>query len=119
MNSFVDYSDPLEIFSHLLIGSEGTLAFISAVTLDTVPEYEHKTTGLILYNSSDSACNSVMYFKDSGASAIEFLDDNALRTAVNIQNPPYSPKEIEDGFSGILVEYHCENHDQLINRFKE
>ena len=57
-----------------------------------------------------------MDFKDSGASAIEFLDDNALRTAVNIQSPPYSPKEIEDGFSGILVEYHCEDHGQLINR---
>ena len=116
MNSFVDYSDPLDIFSHLLIGSEGTLAFISAVTLDTVPDYEHKSTGLILYNSSISACNSVMDFKDSGANAIEFLDDNALRTAVNIQNPPYNSKEIEDGFSGILVEYHCKDYEILTKR---
>ena len=113
MNSFIDYSDPLDIFSHLLVGSEGTLAFISSVTLNTISDFEHKATGLIIYNNSRSACNFVTDFKDSGATAIEFLDDRSLKTAVNIHKPPYNSKNIEENFAGLLIEYQCENEDEL------
>ena len=113
MNSFIDYSDPLDIFSHLLVGSEGTLAFISSVTLNTISDFEHKATGLIIYNNSSSACNFVTDFKDSGATAIEFLDDRSLKTAVNIHKPPYNSKNIEENFAGLLIEYQCENEDEL------
>ncbi len=36
LNAFLDYSTPAEIFSHLLIGAEGTLAFIAEAVLETV-----------------------------------------------------------------------------------
>ncbi len=54
LNAFLDYSDPVEIFSHLLIGSEGTLAFIAEAVLETVPDLPVKYTGLL--SISGSAC---------------------------------------------------------------
>jgi hypothetical protein len=42
MNSFLDYNHPLDIFSHLLVGAEGTLAFIANVTLKTIPDPPEK-----------------------------------------------------------------------------
>src|ERR1700728_1605325 len=38
LNAFLDFSHPLDIFSHLIIGSEGTLAFIAEAVLNTVPD---------------------------------------------------------------------------------
>src|SRR4029453_12949787 len=37
INALVDFTDPLDILAHLMIGSEGTLAFIAAITYRTVP----------------------------------------------------------------------------------
>lgn len=37
MNAFVDFDDPMDIFSHVLIGSEGTLAYIVSGELNTLP----------------------------------------------------------------------------------
>jgi D-lactate dehydrogenase len=40
LNALVDFSpdDPIAIIKHLIVGSEGTLAFISSVTYNTVPK---------------------------------------------------------------------------------
>ena len=43
INSFIDYDDPIDIIMHLMIGSEGTLAFISEITYRTV--IEHRAQG--------------------------------------------------------------------------
>ena len=44
LNSFLDYSKPVDILAHLIVGSEGTLAFIAEVTFSTVP-----LLGLLFY----------------------------------------------------------------------
>src|SRR5512133_3201007 len=38
LNALLDYSEPLDILSHLLIGSEGTLGFIAEAVLNTLPD---------------------------------------------------------------------------------
>ena len=37
-------SDPIEIIKRLMIGSEGTLGFVSRATYNTVPEWPNKVT---------------------------------------------------------------------------
>jgi len=38
LNALVDFDTPLEILWHLLVGSEGTLAFIAEAVFCTVPD---------------------------------------------------------------------------------
>jgi D-lactate dehydrogenase len=42
LNALVDFTDPIDILAHLMIGSEGTLGFLSEITYRTVPEYADK-----------------------------------------------------------------------------
>ena len=46
LNALVDFpvSDPIEIIKRLMIGSEGTLGFVSRATYNTVPEWPNKVT---------------------------------------------------------------------------
>ncbi len=48
--------DPIEIIKHLLIGSEGTLGFVSRVTINTVPEWPHKASSFLVFPDVNSAC---------------------------------------------------------------
>ena len=119
MNSFLDYDHPLDIFSHLLVGAEGTLAFIANVTLKTIPDPPEKGTGLLLFNSPENAGNCVPFFKNLGASAIEFMDDESLRTAKHFENPPYDPNRVENDVTGLLIEFQDESQDEIERLIKE
>jgi len=119
LNAFLDFESPLDIFSHLLVGAEGTLAFISNVTLNTIPNPHHKGTGLILFNSPEIAGESVPFFKNMGAAAIEFMDDASLKTAINFKNPPYDPSFIANDMTGLLIEFEQDSIDEIEKRFKE
>jgi len=67
INAFLDFEHPLDIFSHLLIGSEGTLAFISSVILNTINDPPSKATGLILFKDIIDACASISFFESNRA----------------------------------------------------
>ena len=49
LNALIDFEDPIDVIQHLMIGSEGTLGFISEITYRTVPDHPHKATALILF----------------------------------------------------------------------
>src|SRR4029077_7845613 len=44
MNAFIDFEHPLDILTHLVVGGEGTLAFIAEAVLNTVPDLPYKMT---------------------------------------------------------------------------
>ena len=75
LNAFIDYENPLDIFAHLIIGSEGTLAFFSHVVLNTIDDPPLKSTGLALFDSVDASVAALPVLVDEGADAIEMLDD--------------------------------------------
>ena len=47
LNALVDFptDDPIEIIKRLMVGSEGTLGFVSQATYNTVPEWPDKVRG--------------------------------------------------------------------------
>jgi D-lactate dehydrogenase len=49
LNALVDFSDPFDIITHLMIGSEGTLAFISHIVYRTVTSPPFKATALMMF----------------------------------------------------------------------
>lgn len=60
LNALVDFpaDEPIEIIKHLVVGSEGTLGFVSRATYNTVPEWPHKASAFIIFPDIMSACRA-------------------------------------------------------------
>ena len=112
LNAFIDFSDPLDIFSHLIIGSEGTLAFISEAVLNTVPDYPLKSTALLLFPDLYAACSAIGAFTQAGAAALEVMDRASLRSVENLPGTPLYLKELPEAAAGLLVEFQSPNEAQ-------
>ncbi|TAD92463.1 MAG: FAD-binding oxidoreductase, partial [Bacteroidetes bacterium] len=63
LNALVDFEHPLDVLAHLLIGAEGTLAFIAEATLITLPDKPFKATGMLYFASIEDACDSILPLK--------------------------------------------------------
>ena len=113
LNAFVDYADPLEIFTHLLVGSEGTLAFIAEAVLHTLPDYAYKYTGLLYFSDVQSAGRAIQPLSASGARALEIMDRAALRSIEDLEGAPPGIRSLPEGAAGLLVEYQCQEVDEL------
>ena len=109
LNALVDYQDPVDILQHLMIGSEGTLGFISSITLRTVPEHPHKASALLFFPDIGEACRAVSLLKSAPVDAAELMDRASLRS---IQDKPGMPPQIR-GFgpevAAVLVETRAES----------
>jgi len=114
LNSFLDFDEPLDILTHLMVGSEGTLGFISGVTLKTVPLYSQKATALIFLPSIIEAARLVPKFKKAGSAALELLDDSALKIIQQLPGQSIDKdKYIAPGSAALLIEFQSNDSQQL------
>ncbi|QRY79617.1 FAD-binding oxidoreductase [Pseudomonas sp. PDNC002] len=117
LNALVDYDEPLDILTHLMVGSEGTLGFISAVTYDTVPDHPHKASALIVFPDVETCCKAVTVLKQQPVSAVELLDRRSLRSVENMQGMPVWVKSLSEGACALLIESRAATqsllHEQL------
>ncbi|WP_455586958.1 FAD-binding and (Fe-S)-binding domain-containing protein [Bacteroides sp.] len=60
---FITFDDPFDIITHLMVGSEGTLAFLSEVTMKTEYDYPHKASAMLYFNDIKEACRAVVVMK--------------------------------------------------------
>ncbi len=60
---FVRFTDPFDIITHLMVGSEGTLAFLSEVTMNTEYDYPHKASAMLYFKEIKEACRAVVAMK--------------------------------------------------------
>jgi D-lactate dehydrogenase len=104
LNALVDFSDPLDLLAHLMIGSEGTLGFISEVTYHTVPEYADKASALILFDDLEIACRAVTVLKTAPVAAVELADRAALRSVEGKPGLPQSIRTLGPDGAALLVE---------------
>ncbi|MBB4034379.1 D-lactate dehydrogenase [Dysgonomonas hofstadii] len=88
INALVDYENPFDIIKHLMIGSEGTLAFISDITYHTVVDEKYKACTLMIYETIETACDVVPLLKQTPVSAVELLDRDSIRS---IEDDPEAP----------------------------
>ncbi len=104
LNALVDYDDPLDILNHLMVGSEGTLGFISAVTYHTVPDHPHKASALVVFPDVETCCLAVPVLKQQPVSAVELLDRRSLRSVENKAGMPAWVKALSANACALLVE---------------
>jgi len=109
LNAFLDYETPVEIFSHLLIGAEGTLAFIAEAVLETVPDLPVKYTGLLLFPDIHAACEAIAPLRDAGAAALELMDRASLSSVEDKPGIPPEIKQLSPTAAALLVEFQNAN----------
>ncbi|MBK5535568.1 FAD-binding oxidoreductase [Pseudomonas sp. TH08] len=104
LNALVDFDEPVDILSHLLVGSEGTLGFISAVTYDTVIDHPNKASALIVFPDVETCCNAVTVLKSQPVSALELLDRRSLRSVQDKPGMPAFVQQLSDNSCALLIE---------------
>jgi D-lactate dehydrogenase len=105
MEAFLDGDTPLSIFRRLLVGSEGTLAFIAEAVFDTVRDDQHRLTALMIFPDMHAACDAVAPFVAAGAAAVELVDRASLRAVEGKPGVPDRWRALPDGATGLLVEF--------------
>lgn len=121
INSLVDYSDGIDIIKHLLIGSEGTLGFISDITyktLDAGTVDPHNALSLIIFPDIVSACNAVVKLKNQKVSAAEIMDRAALRSVDSVKGVPSYLKTLQNRATALLVETTAQSKEALEKQIK-
>ncbi len=113
LNALVDFSDPFDIINHLIIGSEGTLGFISEITYKTVPEHRFKASSLMIFPNIEVGCNAVSLLKNAPVSAVELIDRAGLRSVENQTGMPEFLKKINPSGCAILVETRSHTNKEL------
>ncbi|MGV6396760.1 FAD-binding and (Fe-S)-binding domain-containing protein [Pseudomonas caspiana] len=117
LNALVDYEEPLDILSHLLVGSEGTLGFISSVTYDTVVDHPSKASALIVFPDVETCCNAVTVLKTQPVAAVELLDRRSMRSVQDKPGMPAFVRELSTNACALLIEARAASrallHEQL------
>ena len=63
-----------------MIGSEGTLGFVSRVTYHTVPDHKHKASAFIVFPDIADACDATAILREKTAvDAVEIFDRRSLK----------------------------------------
>ncbi len=107
--AFLDADEPVEIFRRLLVGSEGTLAFIAEAVYDTVPLPAMTTLAWAHFDSIDAATAPVGELVAAGATAVELMVAPALMVAAHsIAGTPEYWKELPLESAALLVEFGAE-----------
>jgi D-lactate dehydrogenase len=119
MNAFLDFEHPLDVLAHLIIGGEGTLAFIAEAVLNTVPDLPYKYTGMLYFESPETACNAIFDLKNTGAAALEFMDRASLRSVEEMPGVPAFLKTLPAKASAILCEFQEADESALLERYEK
>ncbi|MFH8576010.1 FAD-binding and (Fe-S)-binding domain-containing protein [Streptomyces zaomyceticus] len=105
LDAFLDGDSPVRILRGLMVGSEGTLGFISEVVFDTLPLDREVSTALLFFPSLPAAAEAVPRFNAAGALAVELMDGNTLRASVSVAGVPADWAELPKETAALLVEF--------------
>ena len=80
LRPFVAYDDPFDIIAHCVVGSEGTLAFISQVTMRTLHDYPCKASAMLYFFTMRESCEAVVALKQlkSSDADIAMSEENLM-----------------------------------------
>lgn len=95
---FVRFEDPFDIIAHLLVGSEGTLAFMSQVTMKTLPLPSKEASAMVYFGTIREAAEAVVALKKEIDPAVldaaELLDKRSLASVNDPMLSEYPDKDL-------------------------
>ena len=114
LNALLDGETPLAIFRRLLVGSEGTLAFIAEAVIETLPAPRATSVAWIPVPTIDEAMALVPGLVGLGASAVELMIAPALTVAGQaFAGTPSYWRTLDPKAAALLVEFGAADSDSL------
>ena len=119
LNALIDFDDEFEILEHLIIGSEGTLAFIEEITYYTVEDLKDKASALIYFKDIKEACSAVTKLKlarddkSITVDAVELMDRAGLRSIEEDPAMPEFIKDFDENVTALLIETRAKSDEDL------
>ncbi|MDR3219888.1 MAG: FAD-binding oxidoreductase [Dysgonamonadaceae bacterium] len=108
---FILYDDPFDIITHLLVGSEGTLAFLSEITMKTEYDYPFKASAMLYFSDIREACRAVVAMKkltnkqgEPIVKSAELLDKKSLKSVEDLTG---------EGLTAVLTETKATTKQEL------
>jgi D-lactate dehydrogenase len=114
LSALLDGTTPLQIFRQLLVGSEGTLAFIAQAVIQTLPMPELTTVAWLPFSSIDEAVPVVPKLVELGAEAVELMVAPALTAAATaFPGTPAYWRTLDPKAAALLVEFGARTREEL------
>lgn len=114
INAFLDADSPVKVLEKLVIGSEGTLAFVAEATFRTVEIPRLTTTSLAVFESLESATRMLPSLVDSGAATLELMDSTSIRVGQTLAKvPPQIQGFAPTTEAALLIEYRSNSEEEL------
>ena len=141
LRPLVAYDDPFDIIAHSMVGSEGTLAFLSEVTMKTLKDYPFKASAMVYFMTMKESCEAVVAMKKmkAGEEDLEYSAENLVvksaemldyKSLSSVDDPVYLQyqKDVDAGkiegvepgdyhnLTAILTETKGITHEQLLDK---
>jgi len=141
LRPLIAYDDPFDIIAHSLVGSEGTLAFLSEVTMKTLHDYPYKASAMVYFLTMRESCEAVVAMKKmkAGEDDLEYSAENLVvksaemldyKSLSSVDDPVYLQyqKDVDAGkiegvkpgdyhnLTAILTETKGITHEQLLEK---
>ncbi len=107
---FVEHDDPFDIITHLMVGSEGTLAFLSEITMRTEYDYPFRASAMLYFKNIKEACRAVVAMKKGPVMGAELLDAKSLKSVNDSTG---------EGLTAVLTETKASSKQELDDQIKE
>lgn len=105
------FDDPFDMIAHLMVGSEGTLAFLSQVVMRTEYDYPCKASAMVYFRDMREACRAVVAMKrleERAGERIVFSAEMLDRKSLEAVNDPTGT-----GLTAVLTETKASNAEEL------
>ena len=104
--------------SHLLVGSEGTLAYSTAIELKLSPLPHNRVLGVCHFPTFYQAMDATRHLVELGPHAVELVDSTMIQLARDIDIYKSSVDEFVNGKPAavLLVEFAFETHDDNLKQ---
>ncbi|ABX48550.1 D-lactate dehydrogenase (cytochrome) [Shewanella baltica OS625] len=104
INSLVDFDDPFELINHLIVGAEGTLAFVEEVTYHTVDEAKFKASAMAVFFNMVDAASAIPPIIGDSVAAAELLDWASIKAVTGKKGMPDWLSTLPEGAAILLIE---------------